>query len=159
MTQPALTAWIINDDLFYREALIGLLSRNSYVTRTFVSGEAFLELLQNPPDLLIVDHAMSRGLSGWDILHHLKTYHDRIPVIYLSGEGRITRSMDAFRYPSLTYIEKDNAVLIQIEAALQRLESSRRLRKWHQRNIYMLVGGVALMLAGIAAYLILRYLS
>ncbi|MFZ5938955.1 MAG: response regulator [Bacteroidota bacterium] len=77
-------------------------SRQKYTVRSFSSGEACLEHLNERPDLIVLDHVLSGpghdGMDGLETLLEIRKTDKKIPVIVLTGHGDdklLSRFMDA----------------------------------------------------------------
>ncbi|MGI6853312.1 response regulator [Mesorhizobium sp. 1B3] len=76
---------IVDDDDSVRRALHRLILSLSYQSRTFASGEEFLEALQeSTPDCVLLDLHMP-GLKGLDVLHRMRTEGRHVPAIAMTG--------------------------------------------------------------------------
>jgi FixJ family two-component response regulator len=85
MDDVASVVAIVDDDDSVRRALHRLVLSLSYQSRTFASGEEFLEALQNStPDCVLLDLHMP-GLKGVDVLHRLRKEGRRVPAIAMTG--------------------------------------------------------------------------
>ena len=78
---------IVDDDPSLRRSLRNLLTSVGLRVDTFESAEAFLESgSRERTGCLVLDLRMP-GMSGLDLLRHLKTLGSRIPVIVLTAHG------------------------------------------------------------------------
>jgi two-component system, LuxR family, response regulator FixJ len=79
--------FIVDDDPSLRRSLRNLLTSVGFRVQTFESAEAFLESGSGEhAGCLVLDLRMP-GMSGLDLLRHLKTSGSRIPVIVLTAHG------------------------------------------------------------------------
>ena len=87
---------IIDDDEAVRDSTHALLESHGYDVREHPSAEAFLSHSGEKADCLVVDHHMP-GMTGLDLLEHLRAKGDRTPALMLTGrcdptmEPRATR--------------------------------------------------------------------
>jgi FixJ family two-component response regulator len=78
---------IVDDDPSLRRSLRNLLTSVGLRVETFESAEAFLESgAREHAGCLVLDLRMP-GMSGLDLLRHLKASGSRIPVIVLTAHG------------------------------------------------------------------------
>ena len=77
---------IIDDDDAVRQAMKALLESYGYVVRDHSSAEHFLGHTTTPPDCLLVDQNMP-GMSGIDLLEHLRAGGDRTPALIMTGRS------------------------------------------------------------------------
>lgn len=97
---------IVDDELIIRESLKGWLERDGYEIMTAASGEESLELLKtNRFDILLVDIQMD-GMSGIDVLEHVKEHYPDIDVIMITAFGSIPSSVQAMKIGAYDYLLK-----------------------------------------------------
>jgi len=79
---------VVNDDTVFLEMMVAVLAEEGWDAEIYrEQGNAFRELQQNPPDLIILDIRMESPESGWTLLE-LFTLDRRlctIPVIVCSA--------------------------------------------------------------------------
>jgi FixJ family two-component response regulator len=117
---------IVDDDGVVREATADLVSSLGYHTRTFASGEAFLEASElKETSCLITDFQMP-GLDGLQLQSRLLDEGHRIPVIFITAFPTASVRQRAMSSGAVAFLTKpfEEASLIQsIEAALAQLEA------------------------------------
>lgn len=79
---------VVNDDTVFLEMMVAVLAEGGWETSVYRErGEAFSQLQQDPPDLIILDIRMESPESGWTLLELFTL--DRtlcaIPVIVCSA--------------------------------------------------------------------------
>jgi CheY-like chemotaxis protein len=82
---------VVNDDTTFLELMEALLSDEGYRTTLMkVSGEAFGQIKELQPDLVIIDIWMQRADNGWEIVNliRLDPSTAQIPVIVSSTDFR-----------------------------------------------------------------------
>ncbi|MBM4404074.1 MAG: response regulator [Candidatus Cloacimonetes bacterium] len=104
----------------------------------FLSGEALMHRLEeSPPDLILLD-IMMPGISGYDVLHHIKNNPrlSHIPVIMITAaplEEEMEPLQTSFELGAMDYISKPFATVelimrilsaLRIEAQRQELEKA-----------------------------------
>jgi len=66
-------------------------SRHTYTVRSFSSGEACLDHLEEQPDLIVLDHVLTGpgkdGMDGLETFIEIRKRDENIPVIILTGHG------------------------------------------------------------------------
>lgn len=93
---------VIDDDIPIGEMLQDLLTREGYgVLRAYSGTEALYLLAQRKPDLVLLD-LMLPGLSGEEILPHIKD----IPVIVLSAKVDVQNKVDLLLGGAADYMTK-----------------------------------------------------
>ena len=89
-------------------------------------GYAALKALDKQPfDAAIVDLRMP-GLSGWDVIEHIKKVSPETEVIISTGHGDIDAAIQAVRSGAYDFLRKP-CKLVEISAALKRVAEKRTL--------------------------------
>ncbi|MCD4742666.1 MAG: response regulator, partial [Desulfobacteraceae bacterium] len=97
---------IVDDELVIRESLSGWLERDGYLITTASSGEKAIEILKKKNfNILLVDIKMD-GISGMDVLKHVKTHYPDIEVIMITAFGSIPSAVQAMRLEAFDYLLK-----------------------------------------------------
>jgi FixJ family two-component response regulator len=114
---------VIDDDASVRAATNNLLSSHGYVVRTFVSAEDFLRSLHRDDSSCVVADVQMPGMSGLDLLIHVRARGNDVPFIFISAFPDESISARAFKVGAVCFLAKPFAgpVLIGcIETALNR---------------------------------------
>ncbi len=100
------TVFVVDDDCKIREALQWLLESVALPVETFVSADDFLKRY-NPerPGCLVIDVCMP-GMSGLELLSHLKFINCQLPVIVVTGYGDIPMAVRAIQAGAVDFISK-----------------------------------------------------
>ncbi|MCP3940740.1 MAG: sigma-54-dependent Fis family transcriptional regulator [Desulfobacteraceae bacterium] len=97
---------VVDDELVIRESLGGWLKRDGYHVDTVSSGEKTLELLKyNSFDVILLDIQMD-GMSGMDVLAHVKEEYPDIDVIMITAFGSIPSAVAAMKSHAFDYLLK-----------------------------------------------------
>lgn len=92
------TILIVEDDDFqfeiYEEALAG-----HRLLRVTNGSEALAAIPQSPPDVLILDHVLSAGERGLDLLPEFKELLPHVPIIIVSGALEVQQQLQALQGP------------------------------------------------------------
>lgn len=124
---------VVEDEMLVAEDIAGRLRRLGYqVTDMVESGEeAIASVLDNPPDLVLMDIVLAGELDGIQAAEAIRQ-HKSIPVVYLTAYGdknTLNRSKitDPFGYITKPFEERqlDNT----IEVALNKHQGENKLRK------------------------------
>ncbi|PVM91489.1 response regulator [Caulobacter endophyticus] len=100
--------YVADDDALTRELVEIQLGRGGYGARSFETVEELLSAVAAaPPSLILLDVRMP-GLSGLDALRSLKSAQgaEDIPVLMLTGEGRLDRIVQALQLGAAGYVMK-----------------------------------------------------
>jgi DNA-binding NtrC family response regulator len=97
---------IVDDEMVIRESLSGWLERDGYIISAVSSGEKAIEILKTKGfDILLVDIQMD-GISGMDVLKHVKEHYPDIDVIMITAFGSIPSAVQAMRLDAFDYLLK-----------------------------------------------------
>jgi len=97
---------VVDDELVIRESLVGWLQRDGYHVQSVPSGEEALAILKiNSFDILLLDIQMD-GISGMDVLMHVKEHYPDIDVIMITAFGSIPSAVKAMKSHAFDYLLK-----------------------------------------------------
>ena len=124
--------FLVDDDGGVLKALGRLLRAAGYDTRAFASAQRFLaEYDGNVPGCVIMDLTMP-GLDGLALQQTLAETYANPPVIFLTGTGDISRSVQAMKAGAVDFLTKpvDGKQLVAaVERARMKDESARGARR------------------------------
>lgn len=121
---------IVDDDEAVRESLAFLLDSAGMKSRTYESAEALLGSLQTATTGCVVTDVRMPGMSGIDLLRHLRDAGNTLPLIVITGHGDVPLAVEAMKLGASDFIEKpfsDEALLGSIHTALERLADGGQL--------------------------------
>jgi FixJ family two-component response regulator len=120
--------FLIDDDASFRRALVRLLNSRGYQARAYASAREFLqEKLPDVPACLILDLKMPE-INGLDIQDALAQRGEHLPIIFLSGQGDISTSVQAMKAGAVDFLTKpvdEDQLVSVVNAALERSEKVR----------------------------------
>jgi DNA-binding NtrC family response regulator len=123
------TILIVDDDEGMRDTLSAIL-RGEYRVLTAASGEAALSLLKREDaDLMLLDVRLP-GISGFEVLKHVKDAYSLTEVIMISVINEIETAVQAMKEGAYHYITKDfeyDALRSLVRNASERQDLSRRV--------------------------------
>jgi len=97
---------VVDDELVIRESLAGWLRRDGYLVETLESGELAIESLKtNTYDVILLDIQMD-GISGMDVLDHVKEEYPDIDVIMITAFGSVPSAVQAMKSHAFDYLLK-----------------------------------------------------
>jgi two-component system, NtrC family, response regulator AtoC len=98
--------FVVDDEPAVRKAMSKRLSRLQHQARSFQSGEELLDALEHDqPDLILLDLKMT-GMSGIDVLKHLRTKAPDALVIILTSYGTVEDAVDAMKLGAYDFLIK-----------------------------------------------------
>ena len=121
--QPEPVIYVIDDDEAVRQSLEFLLKTAGINVRGFESATDFLKLLPQVNSGCIITDVRMPGISGIDLLRHVKEAHADIPVIVITGHGEISLAVEAMKIGAIDFLEKpfdDDQLIAAVRAALSR---------------------------------------
>jgi two-component system response regulator FixJ len=125
---------VVDDDEAMRQSLSFLLRTANIEARTYESAADFLRALpQLAPGCVVTDVRMP-GMSGLELLRHLRGLAVALPVIVITGHGDVALAVEAMKSGAIDFIEKpidDEVLLSAVRAALnaQATDSERQAFK------------------------------
>ena len=113
---------IVDDEKIMRESLAGWLLRDGHDVETAKSGEEALEKLNATHyNILLLDIKME-GISGLDVLKHVKENDPDVAVVMITAYGSISTAIDAMKNGAADYLLKPfdpNELGVLIEKILE----------------------------------------
>jgi FixJ family two-component response regulator len=123
MTLPEFAVFIIDDDQGVLDALSRFLQAAGYDTKAYSSPQAFLdEHDPSMPGCVVLDLSMPR-MNGLDVQHELVMRGIERPIIFLSGRGTVSASVEAMKAGAVDFLPKpfkDDELLSAIKVAEER---------------------------------------
>jgi len=115
---------VVEDDASLAGLEADVLTASGYTVTIASSGElAVVAFQQAIPDLIVLDLELAGTMTGWDVLHTLRT-HSRVPVLLTSslmavgkrlrtrGETRLTLDHLPKPYPMQTLLKRIERMLV-----------------------------------------------
>jgi len=99
---------IIDDNADIRDIINDLIIEAGYKTRVATNyNQALNEIDKKLPDVAIIDVKLDRGDNdGLDLLQHIKTKDNNIPVIIITGHANVEMAIKALKAGAFEFIEK-----------------------------------------------------
>jgi two-component system response regulator HydG len=112
--------FIVEDNFIYSYVIEAMLKEyGNFKVTNFSSGEKCMEMLDNAPDLIILDYNLETGMNGFETFKLIHSQKPKIPVIILSGQTDVQIAADLLKAGVADYIEKKNK-----EQAMEKLRGS-----------------------------------
>jgi len=97
---------VVDDETIMRESLAGWLKRDGHDVETAKSGEEALEKLSRTHyNILLLDIKME-GMSGLDVLKHIRENDPDVDVIMITAYGSISTAIEAMKNGAADYLLK-----------------------------------------------------
>lgn len=124
--QPKIV-YVIDDDEAVLHSLEFLLKTAGLEVRSFGSPEAFLKVLPEAKSGCVITDLRMPGITGIDLLRHVKESGIDMPVIVVTGHGDIALAVEAMKIGAIEFLEKpfdDDILLEAVRGALQKEASA-----------------------------------
>lgn len=117
------TIYAIDDDEAVRQSLEFLLKSAGITVRGFESAKAFLDILAEVDGGCVLTDVRMPGMTGIDLLKHLRAKRADLPVIVITGHGDVALAVEAMKVGAFDFLEKpfdDEMLIAAVRAALSR---------------------------------------
>ena len=132
---------VVDDDETIRDTLYELLSEQ-YVCQTAETAEkAFARLEADPYDVVLTDISMP-GLSGLELLGHIRQKFSDTPVIIISGIGDVEHAQGLIKIGAFDFILKPFSLEVVEKSVKRAVEYRKRLRETFSREAQATDGDV-----------------
>lgn len=134
MLNPAeITILITDDDPTIRYSFADYLSDQNYNILTAENGRVGLDIFKKEkPDLVLLDLRMPE-MDGIELLKEINKITDEIPLIVISGTGKISDAIDALLEGAWDYLLKPVADLNVLQHTVTKALEHARLKKENRR--------------------------
>ncbi|SMC94712.1 Response regulator receiver domain-containing protein [Desulfocicer vacuolatum DSM 3385] len=106
MNKKRIRVLLIDDEEEFANTLAERLELRGYDTKTAVSGEDGLNLMNGESfDIAVLD-LMMPGMNGLDTLRRIKSQTPDLPVVLLTGHGSTKEGMEGMRLGAFDYLMK-----------------------------------------------------
>jgi two-component system, LuxR family, response regulator FixJ len=125
------TVFIIDDDASFLKSMSRLLNAVGYTVRAFESAREFLDQLGPETSGCVVTDLQMPGMDGLKMQEALAKTANPLPVIFLTGQGDIPKTVSAMRSGAEDFLTKrapKEEVLAAIERAFERETLERQQR-------------------------------
>jgi two-component system response regulator FixJ len=125
------TVFIIDDDASFLKSMSRLLNAVGYTVQAFESAQEFLEQLGPETSGCVVTDLHMPGMDGLKMQEALAKTVNPLPVIFLTGQGDIPKTVSAMRSGAEDFLTKrapKEEVLAAIERAFERETQERQER-------------------------------
>ena len=126
------TVFVVDDDAAARQSVVALVSLKGLKARGFASAEEFLAQYDPRYKGVVVADVRMTGISGLDLLQHLKARQWSLPVVVITGYGDVSMAVRAMQAGAVTFLEKpcqEQELWRGIRLALDIEHSQHTLRK------------------------------
>ena len=139
---PPVKILIIDDETIIRQSFSDHLEDLGYDAITANNGRVALEILENEtPDLILTDLRMPE-MGGLDVIRHVLKKNPDMPIVIISGAGRISDAIEALRLGAWDYILKPISEMSILEHLVKRVLDKKKLlqeNRDYQENLQSMV--------------------
>lgn len=114
---------ILDDDIYVRSALLGLMKAVGLQAQAFASAEEFLAGGHPFGTKCLIADIRMPGMSGLDLQARMNSQNCRIPTIFITAHGDGNMRMQALKAGAMDFLTKpfdDDVLLSHIMAALKK---------------------------------------
>src|ERR1700733_13501386 len=97
---------IVDDDAEMREALGNLFSREGHLCELAANAASALDLVHDRTFDVVVSDVLMEGMDGLELLDRIKVTHPALPVVIITGAGRVPQAVDAIKRGAFGYAVK-----------------------------------------------------
>ena len=132
---------IIDDNADIRDIINDLIIEAGYKTRVATNyNQALNEIDKKLPDVAIIDVKLDRGDNdGLDLLQHIKTKDNNIPVIIITGHANVEMAIKALKAGAFEFIEKpfnQERLLNFINRAVENINLKNKNQEFENKLFY-----------------------
>jgi FixJ family two-component response regulator len=132
VTSSRATAFVVDDDASFRDALGSLIRSVGLHVQLFASAQEFLTSPRpDGPACLVLDVRMP-GLGGLDCQQQLAETGFQIPIIFMTGHGDVPMSVRAMKAGAVDFLTKPFRDQDLLDAVQHAIEHDRRRRSDEQ---------------------------
>lgn len=108
--------FIVEDNFVYSFILEAMLKEyGNFSISTFNTGEECIEMLDNNPDIIILDYNLEGKMNGLDTFKMIHSLKPKTPVIVLSSQTDVQVVADLLEIGVFDYIQKSGGEIALIK--------------------------------------------
>jgi FixJ family two-component response regulator len=131
---PAPVIAVVDDDAAARVSLVRLLDVAGYDVHAFDSGEAFLEAPVAAGVACVVTDLQMPGVSGLELQQALSARRQAVPMVFVSGYGTVSTSVQAMRQGAVDFLEKPAPPDVLLEAIERAVAKGRTISARYEQR-------------------------
>jgi FixJ family two-component response regulator len=106
MSERTPVVYVIDDDLSVRISLGRMLRAEGFHAETFESADAFLRLKAYRRPACVISDVQMPGTSGLKLQDLLRSQGVSIPIVFITGYGKVPMSVDAMKKGAIDFLPK-----------------------------------------------------
>ena len=132
---------IIDDNSDIRNIINDLIIDAGYKTRLAANyNQALNEIDKKLPDVAIIDVKLDKGDNdGLELLHHIKTKDENVPVIIITGHANVEMAIKALKSGAFEFIEKpfnQERLLNFVNRAVENINLKNKNKEFENKLFY-----------------------
>ena len=142
-TTPNGKVYVVDDELAVRRSLRWLLESAGMQVEAYENGDEFLEHYDGEGPACLVLDLMMPGKTGLDLQLELAERGTELPIIFLTGQGKVPDAVKALKQGAFEFLEKpfsDEVLLERIRAALEHDRSRQTERAEQAKSVARISG-------------------
>jgi FixJ family two-component response regulator len=137
--------YVVDDDESFRSAVVRVLQLAGHEVRAYASaGDFLLSKLEDAPGCILLDINMP-GPNGLDLQAALVGRGAKLPIVFLTAHGDVTRSVRAMKAGAMDFLTKpvDPKVLLRVVREAHARDAEVRGAVGHLRTWQLLYDGLS----------------
>ena len=131
---PPARVLVVDDDPYVRKAWRVMLDKDDFEVTLCASGhEACKHLAAHDADVVLTDVLMD-GMTGLQLLGHVKQTYPEIEVIIMTGQAKIADAVYATKAGAFDYITKP---FVDLDACINRVRQAARVKRLSEENLQL----------------------
>jgi two-component system, OmpR family, response regulator len=140
MNIESIKIFLVDDDIVFLKLLEIEFSQNeTFMIKTFATGELCLANMHQQPDVIILDYHLDgidkNAINGIQTLDKIKAINADIPVIMLSSQDRIDVAIDCMHHKAIDYVVKSETAFMHLQKIIKNIFTIKKMEK--ELNWYM----------------------
>ncbi len=123
---------VVDDDIMVRKAWRHMLHKDEFVVELCPGPKEALQALNSVEVDVVLTDVLMDGMSGLELLEHIKRTRNEIEVIVMTGHAKISDAVSATRAGAFDYITKP---FKDIDACINRVRQAARLKRLSDENL------------------------
>lgn len=122
---------VVDDEISICEVISQYLRKSGYLVSTAPSGEEAVELLRQHSVNLVISDIKMPGMTGVDLLKHIKEVHTSLPVLMTTGFPTLDTAIEALKLGAFDYMTKP----FHLEEIGEKVRRAFNSIKLHEENV------------------------
>ncbi|MEO3429596.1 chemotaxis protein CheB [Pelagibius sp. CAU 1746] len=135
--------FVVDDNSQVRDGIGGLLEEHGHIVEAYADCEIFLKGYRPRREACLLIDASLPGMSGLELLQHLRNAGDRMPAIMITGKSDVAMAVDAMKAGASDFIEKPvdrDELLGAVGRALELSKTTAERAAWHEDAVSRIAG-------------------